>query len=86
MPIFSYRVKTPDFFAGKGEWQDRSRDWIEATSDLPVVRVRGHLCTEFLESGGAWSVRVTGDPAMWLHEPLAPCANMGVASVPSKLE
>lgn len=76
VPVFSCGVKTPDFFAGKGEWLDRSREWIDATSDLSVVGVRGPLSREFLESAGARNVRVTGDPAVWLHEPLPLSANL----------
>lgn len=70
IPVFSCGVKTPDFFAGKGEWQDRSREWAQAMSDLPLVGVRGPLSKDFLESAGATNVNVTGDPAVWLHEPL----------------
>ena len=76
VPVFSCGVKTPDFFAGKGEWQDRSREWIDATSDLSLVGVRGPLSKEFLESAGARNVRVTGDPGVWLHEPVLASANV----------
>ena len=76
VPVFSCGTKTPDFFTGKGEWRDRSREWIDATSNLSVVGVRGPLSKEFLESAGARNVRVTGDPAVWLHEPLRPSANL----------
>jgi polysaccharide pyruvyl transferase WcaK-like protein len=70
IPVFSCGAKTPDFFAGKGSWRDRSREWVEATSDVPLVGVRGPLTKEFLDAAGARNVNVTGDPAVWLHQPL----------------
>jgi polysaccharide pyruvyl transferase len=79
VPVFSCGAKTPDFFAGKGGWKDHSREWIEATSDLPVVGVRGPLSKGFLDSAGARNVSITGDPAVWLHRPLS-------ASPPSRLD
>jgi Polysaccharide pyruvyl transferase len=69
-PVFSCGVKTPDFFAGKGDWRDLSREWVEATSELPVVGVRGPLSKEYLDAAGARNVAVAGDPAVWLHGPL----------------
>lgn len=70
VPVFSCGVKTADFFAGKGSWRDRSREWVEATAELPSVGVRGPLSKQFLDAAGARNVSITGDPAVWLHRPL----------------
>lgn len=70
IPIFSCGVKTADFWSGKGDWKDRTRDWVAAMSDLPQVGVRGPLSQQCLESAGARNVAITGDPAVWLHRPL----------------
>lgn len=71
VPVFSCGAKTPDFFSGKDGWRDRSREWVEATSELPIVGARGPLSKQFLDAAGARNVSITGDPAVWLHQPLA---------------
>jgi hypothetical protein len=76
VPVFSCGVKTPDFFAGKGDWCDRTREWVEATSDLPIIGVRGPISKQFLDAAGARNVSITGDPAVWLHQPLLDPVNV----------
>ena len=74
VPVFSCGVKTPDFWAGKGDWQDRTREWVELLAELPVVGVRGPLSKQALDAAGARNVEITGDPAVWFHRPAAPAA------------
>jgi len=76
VPVFSCGVKTPDFFAGKGDWRDHSREWVEATSDLPILGVRGPFSKQFLDAAGAHNVSITGDPTVWLHQPLVESGNV----------
>jgi Polysaccharide pyruvyl transferase len=70
VPVFGCGVKTPDFFAGKGAWRDRTREWVELTRDLPVIGVRGPLSKQALDAAGAHNVCISGDPAVWFHQPL----------------
>jgi len=70
VPVFSSGVSDPRFWSVYPGWSDTRREWAKVLAELPLVGVRGPRSAELLRDAGLENVRITGDPALELHQPM----------------
>ncbi|HEY0564508.1 MAG TPA: polysaccharide pyruvyl transferase family protein, partial [Terriglobales bacterium] len=75
VPVFGSGVADPEFWTGRKTFVDERRDWAVILSELPVVGVRGPRSKELLEDAGLRNVIISGDSAVWFHQPAVPRPN-----------
>lgn len=75
VPVLGTGVANSAYWSGTKGWRDLRNQWTDLLCELPIIGVRGPQSKAELDGYGLRNVVVSGDPALLLHEPLAPLSH-----------